>query len=84
LLEPDAGKLASPVPRGARRRKAPGLPDGRERQRGPILTIASTIQATSPGRSRPTETTRWRSGVAGGAVNVTAAARFSRDPVAAG
>ena len=27
LLEPDAGRLASPVPRGARRRKAPGLPD---------------------------------------------------------
>ena len=27
LLEPDAGRLARPVPRGARRRKAPGLPD---------------------------------------------------------
>ncbi len=27
LLEPDAGRLASPVPRGARRREAPGLPD---------------------------------------------------------
>ena len=27
LLEPDAGRLASPVPRGVRRRKAPDLPD---------------------------------------------------------
>lgn len=26
LLEPDAGRLARPVPRGAQRRKAPGLP----------------------------------------------------------
>ena len=29
LLEPDAGRLARPVPRGARRREAPGLPDVR-------------------------------------------------------
>ena len=27
LLEPDAGRLARPVPRGARGRKAPGPPD---------------------------------------------------------
>lgn len=46
LLEPDAGRLARPVPRGAGHRKVSGLPDGRERQRRPTLTIASTIHAT--------------------------------------
>jgi hypothetical protein len=36
LLEPDARKRARPVLRGARRRKAPGLPDDpRARRRGP-------------------------------------------------
>jgi len=54
LLEPDARKRASPVLKGARRRKAPGLPDGSERQRQPALTIALTIQATSAGRSPAT------------------------------
>ena len=38
MLEPDAGRLASPVPRGARRRKAPGLPD------------ASIVTAPEPAR----------------------------------
>jgi len=36
LLEPDAGRLARPVPRGARRRKAPGLP-ARRSPRSPMV-----------------------------------------------
>jgi len=32
LLEPDAGRLASPVPRGARPSNGPALPDERDRQ----------------------------------------------------
>ena len=35
-----------------------GLPDGRERQRRPMVTIASTIHATCAGRSPPTDRAR--------------------------
>ena len=53
LLEPDAGKLARPVLKGARRRKAPGLPDERARPARPALTsLSPNIERRRPPLTR--------------------------------
>ena len=43
LLEPDAGRLARPVPRGAGHRKVSGLPDGGSRESALLLQCGAVV-----------------------------------------
>ena len=45
LLEPDAGRLARPVPRGAGHRKVSGLPDGLSREVAILLPRGAVVRS---------------------------------------
>ena len=55
LLEPDAGRLARPVLRGAERREALGLPD----QDGRCQTCNGTLHAVADRPQNPGDWERW-------------------------
>jgi len=73
LLEPDAGRLARPVPRGAGPRNGPGLPDERDRQLVGLADDSLGDEAWCPVPQRAVDVSRrvWTGAVsaaAGGAV----------------